>query len=163
MINKDEDLKLIYVLKIGYNSKNEGLYEFIFSDDETNIDMDDWCWDLTPASEHAEPPAKDYINNIYHLKTDVFNLVCLHESYDRPYSHGYHNIIALAYEDIDNETETPDGFNQFEEMFGDDDDDAPVLVFHFGMSLAQIKDALYERKIILKGNEFVGSSKMNLN
>ncbi len=30
----EDKLKLIYVLKIGYNSKDEGLYEFIFSLDE---------------------------------------------------------------------------------------------------------------------------------
>jgi hypothetical protein len=27
----DNKLKLIYILKIGYNAKDEGLYEFIFS------------------------------------------------------------------------------------------------------------------------------------
>ena len=39
---EDNKLKLIYVLKIGYNSKFEGLYEFIFSLDETNVDEEGW-------------------------------------------------------------------------------------------------------------------------
>ena len=43
------DLKLIYILKIGYNSKGEGLYEFIFSSDITNIDVESWMWDIEPA------------------------------------------------------------------------------------------------------------------
>jgi hypothetical protein len=42
----DEDLKLIFVLKIGYNTKGDGLYEFIFSKDPTKIDVEGWCWDL---------------------------------------------------------------------------------------------------------------------
>ena len=36
----DKKLKLIFILKIGYNSKNDGMYEFIFSNDETNIDIE---------------------------------------------------------------------------------------------------------------------------
>jgi hypothetical protein len=164
MEHKEDDLKLIYVLKIGYNSKGEGLYEFIFSIDETNVDIDGWCWNLSPACDNAEAPEKDFINAIFNLKTSSFDLVCLHESVERSYIHGYHNIIALAYEDIDNEIEKPDGFNQYEEIFGEgDDDDAPVLVFHYGTTLEQVKEMLYERKIILKGNEFVESSTVDLN
>jgi hypothetical protein len=158
------DLKLIYVLKIGYNSKGEGLYEFIFSMDETNVDIEDWCWDISPACDNAEPPPKDYINGIFNLKTSSFNLVCLHESVERSYVHGYHNIIALAYEDIDQEIEPPDGFNQYEDLFDEnEDDDTPVLVFHYGTTLEQVKEMLYERRIILKGNEFVESSSIDLN
>lgn len=161
---KEEDLRLIFVLKIGYNSKGEGLYEFIFSLDETNVDIEGWIWDQSPACDNAEAPEKDYINAIYNLKTSSFNLVCLHESVERPYVHGYHNIIALAYEDIDNEVEQPDGFDQYEDLFTEEeDDDAPVLVFHYGTTLAQVREMLYERKIILKGNEFVESSTVDLN
>ena len=36
----DKKLKLIFILKIGYNSEGEGLYEFIFSLDETNVDVE---------------------------------------------------------------------------------------------------------------------------
>ena len=81
----DKKLKLIYVLKIGYNSKNEGLYEFIFSLDETNIDIEGWCWDLVPACDNAQPPTTDYINAIFNLKTSTFDLFCLHEAVDRQY------------------------------------------------------------------------------
>jgi hypothetical protein len=163
MVNNDDDLKLIYVLKIGYNTKGEGLYEFVFSEDETNVDVEDWLWELSPASEHAEPPNPDFVDRIFHLKTKAFNLVCLHESYDRPYVHGYHGIIALAYEDIDNEIESPDGFDP-DDMFGEaEDDDDPVVVFHYGVTLTQVKDILYQKKIILKGNDFIGSSSVSLN
>lgn len=165
MEDKEVELKLIYVLKIGYNSKGEGLYEFIFSKDETNVDIDGWLWDQSPACDNAEAPEKDFVDAIFNLKTRSFNLVCLHESVERPYIHGYHNIIALAYEDISDEIEQSDGFNQYENLFGEenDDDDMPVLVFHYGTTLEQIKEMLYERKIIFKGNEFIESSTVDLN
>ena len=36
-------------------------------------------------------------------------------------------------------------------MFGEtEDDDDPVVVFHYGVTLAQVKDILYQKKIILK-------------
>jgi hypothetical protein len=156
----DKKLKLIYVLKIGYNSKDEGLYEFIFSDDETNVDIEAWCWDLTPACDKAMPPEENYISAVYSLKTSGFDLVCLHEAVDRPYMHGYHTIHALAYEE-DREDIDENGFNQYDEIF-DKSDDVPLLVFHYGMSLVRVKDLFYARKIVLKNNEFVETSSIKL-
>ena len=161
---QDSDLKLIYVLKIGYNANNEGLYEFIFSSDQTNIEYEDWLWDMSPACDNAEPPHKDFVDSIFSLKTKSFDLVCLHESVERSYMHGYHNIIALAYEDIDGECEgvpEEDGFNQYEDMF-EEQEEPPVLIFHYGITLEKVKELLYERKIIFKGNEFVESSSVEL-
>lgn len=161
-MSDNNDLKLIYVLKIGYNSKGEGLYEFIFSKDETNIDIEDWSWDLSPACDNAEPPSDNYIDAIYSLKTDSFDLFCLHEAVDREYMHGYHNIHALAYEiEYQGDNNNPDGFNQYEDMF-ENDDDLPLLVFHYGMTLEEIKDILYGRKIILQGKNFIESSSAEL-
>lgn len=154
----DKDLKLIYVLKIGYNSKGEGLYEFIFSYDETNIEVEDWRWDYEPACDNAEPPEEEYIDATYSLKTNSFDLICLHEAVDRPYMHGYHNIHALAYE-IEKIDE--DGFNQYEEMF-EKSDDLPLLVFHYGMSFEKIKEMFYERKIIFRDEEFIDNSAIKM-
>jgi len=141
----ENKLKLIYINKIGYNSKGEGLYEFIFSNDPTNIDVEGWCWDLSPACDNALPPTKDYVDAIINLKTSSFDLFCLHEAVDREYMHGYHTIHALAYE-----------------IEKQDNDDLPLLVFHYGMSLSKIKDMLTSRKIILKNNEFVEISSIEL-
>jgi hypothetical protein len=162
-MNKDSELKLIYVLKIGYNSKNEGLYEFIFSKDETNIDIELWGWDLNPAVDHAEPPTEEFIDAIYSLKTKSFDLICLHEAVDREYMHGYHNIHALAYEtELEIENNNPDGFDTYDNLF-DDKDDLPLLVFHYGMTLKEVKDILYGRKIILQGTNFIESSSADIN
>ena len=157
----EKKLKLIYVLKIGYNSKDEGLYEFIFSLDEANIDIEGWCWDLLPACDNALAPTADYINGIINLKTSTFDLYCLHEAVDRPYMHGYHTIHALAYE-IEKEGSENNGFTQYDSMFGKEEEDMPLLVFHYGMTLARVRDLLYARKIILKNNEFVETSSIKL-
>ena len=158
----DDKLKLIYVLKIGYNSKNEGLYEFIFSLDESNIDIEGWCWDNSPACDNAIPPTDEYINDVLNLKTKSFDLFCLHEAVDREYMHGFHNIHALAYEtekDDDNHN-----VSSYDKMFNSDtnNDDIPLLVFHYGMTLKTIKEVLESRSIILKGNEFIETSSIIL-
>ena len=156
----DKKLKLIYILKIGYNTKDEGLYEFIFSLDHANIDVEGWCWDISPACDNAIPPTEEYINAIFNLKTNSFDLFCLQEAVDREYMHGYHTIHALAYEIEREDDGTP--FSDYEKMFEGDNDDIPLLVFHYGMTLAKIKDLLSSRKIILKNNEFVETSSIKL-
>lgn len=158
---KEDDLKLIYIHKIGYNTKGEGNYEFIFSEDETNIDEEGWCWDMSPACDNAEPPTDDYINETINLKTKDFNLECLCDSVERPYMHGYHNIIALAYE-ADSEEDEQNGFNQYEDLIEGKDNDLPLLVFHYGMTLKQVKDILYERGIVLKNKELIKSSSIEI-
>lgn len=153
----DNELKLIFILKIGYNTKGEGLYEFIFSANETNIDIEGWCWDLSPACDNVIPPTEEFINAIFNLKTSTFDLYCLHESTERPYIHGFYTIHALAYE-IELQS-SENGGNDYEKMFENDDiDDVPLLVFHYGMSLKKIKEMLSLRKIVLRNNEFIESS-----
>lgn len=153
----DNKLKLIFILKIGYNSKDEGLYEFIFSLDETNIDMEGWCWDIAPACDNAMPPTEEYINAVINLKTSSFDLFCLHEAVDREYMHGYHTIHALAFE-VERINDENSGFSDYEKMFEGNNDDLPLLVFHYGMTLTKVKDMLSARKIILKNNEFIETS-----
>ena len=156
---EDKKLKLIFVLKIGYNSKNEGMYEFIFSNDETNVDVEGWCWDLVPACDNALPPTEEFVNAVISLKTSAFDLFCLHEAVDREYMHGYHTIHCLAYE-IDKPNDS--GFDQYDKVFDKQEEDVPLLVFHYGMTLARVKDLLYARKIILRDKEFVDSSSIKL-
>ncbi len=144
----DKDLKLIYILKNGYNAKGDGIYEFIFSTNPTNIDIENWGWDISPAINNAQPPTEEYYDSIINLKTGSFNLFCLHEAVDREYMHGYHTIHALAYE-----IEMGGDVESYDEIYAEND--LPLLVFHYGMSLARIKDLLDARKIVLNKNEFV--------
>jgi len=147
-MKKEKELKLIYINKIGYNSKDEGMYEFIFSDDPESVDAEAWGWTKIPASSNAEVPSEDAISEVYTLKTNLFDLICLHDCDDRPYMHGYHSIHALAYEDEDYQ-----GDPEYNALYGN----MPLLVFHYGMTTEQVKDLLYERDVILKGNDFVAT------
>lgn len=158
MAYNENELALIYINKIGYNAKGCGYYEFIFSKDPDNIDVEGWCWDLSPACDNALPPTEEHIDALINLKTNKINLFCLHEAVDRPYMHGFHTIHALAYEDVDNLPDSSDGHSSYENMFESNDEDKPILVFHYGMSLAKIKEKLITRDITLNGDEFVDIS-----
>jgi hypothetical protein len=47
-------------------------------------------------------------------------------------------------------------------MFAKEEEETSLLVFHYGMTLARVKDLLYARKIILKDKEFVETSSIKL-
>lgn len=165
----DDNLKLIYVLKIGVNSKNEGMYEFIFSKKINDINKfvyDEWYWSDNPAIDFKTLPNKEYIDKVLTLKTNLFELICLHEADDRPYVHGVHLIHAIAYENEEFEPVDDDGYSEkYDDLFdGIDegeqedtylDEEEPLLVFHYGMSLLDVKDRLYSKNIVLsKDNTF---------
>ena len=163
-MHKVDDLKLIYVLKIGYNSKNQGLYEFIFSKNPTNIDYESWSWDIEPACDNAEPPTDDYIDAIYSLQTDSFDLFCLHEAVDREYMHGYYNIHCLAYEK--EREDIPDDYEDIFDRLGEKNEESEVgmeiLVFHYNMTLDDVEKTLYERDIILRKDKFIQSKNIKI-
>jgi len=152
MDNDYNNLHLIYVKKVGKSTTGDGLYEFIFSKDETNIDIEGWCWDKSPACEFAEPPSEEYYDKIIELKTKEFELFCLHEAFDREYMQGYYTIHALAYE-----TYEEPGCLSYEQMF-DGKEELPLLVFHYGITLTKVIDMFKQRDIILKNNKFIQTS-----
>jgi len=164
-MNKNNELKLIYVHKIGYNTKNQGLYEFIFSKNPTNIDYEEWGWNKEPACDNAEPPTEDYYDEIFSLQTDSFDLFCLHEAVDREYMHGYYNIHCLAYE-VEREDNYEDDYNDIFDQLGDssnaNDDELGIMVFHYGMTLEQVESVLYERDIILRKDKFIQSKNIKI-
>jgi len=151
MANNKEQLKLIYVLKVGENTKGESIYEFIFSKNPTNINEKDWGWNAFPAKGNAQPPEMEDIDEVFSFKTDLFILKCLHDQNDRCYLDGYYKIHAIAYEDYD-----------FKNPYGIEYDD--VLVFHYGNSFTEVESKLYKRDIIVneKTNEFIQARNINL-
>lgn len=163
MKDKNNDqLKLIYVLKVGYNVRDEGQYEFIFSTDITNICVDEWNWDLSPACDNATPPTEDYYDKVVTLKTGSFDLFCLHEAVDREYLHGYHNIHALAYEiDRSDDRKGSNGFDEYESLMGTNTE-LPLLVFHYGMSLTTIINMLKPRNFVFRNDQFVESKSIKI-
>lgn len=144
--DETKNLRLIYVLKVGQNTKKENIFEFIFSNDETNINYREWGWDLSPACDNATPPTEEYIDKISTIKTNEFDLFCLHDAVDREYMHGYYTIHALAYE-IEHTDNDDAFFGLGSDLYGDDEDVPPLLVFLYGMSYNVVKDLLYSRNI----------------
>lgn len=139
------NLKLIYVLNVGINTKKENIYEFIFSEDETNINKTEWGWDEKPAIDNASPPDQEFIDKICTIQTSDFKLFCLHQAKDREYMHGYHNIHAIAYEIYD-DNESYD--NLYDDLY--DDNETPIMVFHYGMTFKTVSEILSNRDIRLK-------------
>lgn len=140
-----DNLKLVYILKIGYNSKEEGLYEFLFSKDPSALDLESLGWNQSPASTNANAPDEDQIDLILSLKTNKIDLKCLHELDDRPYIDGYYTIHCLAYEDIES--------NNSDILY----DETDLLVFHYGSKAKEVKDLFLSRDIILKEHEITKS------
>ncbi len=149
--NNDENLKLVYVLKIGENSKHEFLYEMLFRYD-INFDVDALGWMTEPCSGNSEPPIE--VDVIYQLKLTTFQLDCLHEQEFGSYYLGYRQIMAIAWEN-ENEIE---GFESYQDLI--EENDRPLLIFYYGITLKKVKDLLYARQIIFKGDTFVEASKV---
>ena len=155
-MSKPNELKLIYVLKVGYNTMGEGVYEFIFSRNIQDIDAESWGWLDEPANGNANPPDKDKIDKILSLKTNLFDLKCLHEANDRPYIHGFHTIHALAYEiDDPNEIQVK---SEFDMIY----DELPLLVFHYGMTLSEVEDIFYQRDIVLIDDKLIHNTEIKI-
>jgi hypothetical protein len=125
---------LIYVHKIGTNHKEEGFYEFIFSNNPYTVDIEEWGWDQRPASTNALPPTEEYISKVLTLKIQRFQFTVLHLQNLFTYMDGFDRVIALAWEEENQELE----------------DSVKRLVFHYGDTLDDVQDKLYARDIILK-------------
>jgi len=125
---------LIYVHKIGTNHKEEGFYEFIFSNNPYTVDIEEWGWDQRPASTNALPPTEEYISKVLTLKIQRFQFTVLHLQNLFTYMDGFDRVIALAWEEENQELE----------------DSVKRLVFHYGDTLDDVQDKLYSRDIILK-------------
>jgi hypothetical protein len=125
---------LIYVHKIGSNHRDEGFYEFIFSNNPNMVEIENWGWDVRPASTNALPPTEDYISKVLTLKISRFQFTVLHKQNLFTYMDGFDRVVALAWEEENDELE----------------DDLKRLVFHYGDTIEDVQDKLYSRDIILK-------------
>ena len=124
--------KLVFVNELGPNFKGDNLYEFIFS---TEKEIDGEGWDSFPAGGNPQPPHIDFISKVGVLKSDKVKLNVIQNSDFFSIYDAVDNVIALAWEDIENEYY---------------DDNQTRLVFHFGDTEEKVIDKLYERDIVLK-------------
>jgi hypothetical protein len=132
----NDNLKLMYVLKVGENFYGEKIFEFIFSKNIINIDPKLLGWGEFPAKENANPPDKKYVSGLFELKTDITSFEVLHESEQFTYLDGCDRVIAIAWEEI-----TEDNEDLFDEI--------PRLVFHYGDTFKDVESKLYGRDLRL--------------
>jgi hypothetical protein len=128
------DLQLIYVLPVGKNWKEEYIYEFIFSDDISNVDGEDW--DSYPASGKPSAPHKSLIKAVGKLTSEMIFDVVQNSDTFAVYD-AVDGVIALAWENIDD-------YDQYPES---------RICFRFGDDIKKVKDTLYSKDITLEIKE----------
>ena len=126
-------MKLIYVNGLGPNYNGQNIYEFIFSKQQ-----DIWGeeWDSQPASGKPFPPQINYIEKVGVLKNSDIELNLIQESDFFSMYDAMDDVIALAWEIDDDDSQIPTNLKR--------------LVFRFGEDIKSVEDKLYERDIILK-------------
>lgn len=126
------DLFLIYINFVGETHDGENIYEFIFSDDVSDVDGDEW--DVYPAANRPEPPAREFVDEVMYLRSELkFDLIQSSNIFS--YWDAIDGIIAIAWENIDT-------YEAYEEN---------RLFFKYGDDKNTVMDKLYVRDLKLKG------------
>ena len=124
---------LIFINELGPNYRGDNIYEFIFTDDITNV----WgeMWESKPANGYPNPPDLEHIKKVGILKNDKISLSVIQKSDYFSMTDCMDDVISLGWE---NES---------------DDIDFTLkkrLVFRFGETEQSVKNKLYERDIVLE-------------
>ena len=124
---------LIYVNELGPNYKGDNIYEFIFTNDLTDI----WgeYWDSKPSNGYPLPPNIDHVSKVGVLKNDKISMSVIQNSDYFSMVDAIDGIIALSWENEDDEID----YNHQKR-----------LVFKFGEDEQSVKDKLYERDFVLE-------------
>lgn len=125
-----EDLKLIYIHYAGIDWSGTRKYEFLFSNDLTNVDGEDW--DAVPASGNPQPPHRAHIHGVGRLETKL-KLDLLQDSSVFVYWDGVDGLVALALENLDEYDEYP----------------KKRLGFMYGENIKTVNDRLLAKDLIL--------------
>jgi hypothetical protein len=124
---------LIYVNELGPNYKGDNIYEFIFSDNITDV----WgeMWESKPSNGYPLPPDLEHIKKVGVLKNDKISLSVIQKSDYFSMIDTIDDVVALGWE---NESELINF------------DLVKRLVFRFGETEENVKNKLYERDIVLE-------------
>jgi hypothetical protein len=124
---------LIYVNELGPNYKGDNIYEFIFSDNITDV----WgeMWESKPSNGYPLPPDLEHIKKVGVLKNDKISLSVIQKSDYFSMIDAIDDVVALGWE---NESELINF------------DLVKRLVFRFGETEENVKNKLYERDIVLE-------------
>ena len=126
-------MKLIFVNELGPNFKGDNIYEFIFSDFDDVWGED---WDAEPASGKPLPPNINFIKSVGVLKNSEVDLELIQNSDFFGVYDSVDGVIALAWEKSDSDEILINKRKR--------------LVFHYGDTVLDVENKLYERDIVLK-------------
>ena len=128
------DYKLIYVNKMGFNHRGYATYEFIFCDENTDLN-DIWGdgWESVPAEGVAQPPYLDDVAKAGIVQLKDYELDVAHNSITFGMCDVKDNVTALAWEVIDED------FVAGKQR----------LVFQFGESIIDVEKKLKSRNLKL--------------
>ena len=129
-------MKLVFINELGPNFKGNFVYEFIFSDELTEIWGEDW--DSIPATRKPQPPEIEFIKKVGILSKEGIEFEIVQNSDYFSFTDAIDDIIALAWEKYNEENETST---------------EKRLVFRFGETEDSVNDKLYSRDLILNYNE----------
>lgn len=128
-------MRLIFVNEIGTDYKGQKQYEFIFSDESTEIDMDEWFDVPASSTSSSKSPNIEYIDQVGLLKdTDIVFELIQNSDYFGVID-AVDGIIAMAWE--------KSNFDLEEDR----------LFFRFGESYENVSKKLKERGISLEKKE----------
>tara|TARA_Y100000389_G_C17437210_1_gene506270 strand:- start:1314 stop:1712 length:399 start_codon:yes stop_codon:yes gene_type:complete len=127
-------MKLVYINKIGQDWKGNFLYEFLFSDNISDIDGEGW--DSYPSSGNPEPPEGKFIKKTGQLTTTL-KLDLVQESDSFAMWDAVDGIVAMSWENME-------GYDEYPEK---------RLFFSFGEDIESVNDKLYEKDMVLNYNK----------
>jgi hypothetical protein len=124
---------LVFINGLGPNYKGDNMYEFIFSDDKT--DIWDESWGSKPSNGYPKPPELEYIKKVGVLKNTSIELELIQNSDFFSFMDSMDGVIALGWEKENENT---------------DFTITKRLVFNFGETEQEVKNKLYERDVVLE-------------
>ena len=124
---------LVFINGLGPNYKGDNIYEFIFSDNKTDI-WDD-SWEAKPSNGYPKPPELEYIKKVGVLKNTSIELELIQNSDFFSFMDSMDGVIALGWEKENENT---------------DFTITKRLVFNFGETEQEVKNKLYERDVVLE-------------
>lgn len=125
------NLFLVFISYIGKDYKGNHIYDFIYSDEKTGIDGEDW--DACPAGGRPTAPNENYIKKVNRLESEIkFDLVMDDSRF--AFWDAVDGIIAIAWENIDNYELYPEN----------------RLFFVYGEAEEKVNEKMYEYDLVFK-------------
>lgn len=131
--NDQNNLKVIYINYLGKDYDNKNIYQFLLSEDESEVWGEDWnekpaanCRFLTPSEDMYEYVKELKTNIVLDLAQDN-SCVSMQDVRD--------HVMCLAYENLDNAEEYPENGR---------------IVIHFGDYLNDVEEMLGKRDLYMK-------------